>query len=57
LILEVLQKKVGHRIHRWSKSPPLITSLTEKPVLPKQKNFFQCRLEDLPRLLSLLPGL
>jgi len=57
LILEVLQKKVGHRIHRWSKSPPLMTSLTEKPVLPKQKNFFQCRLEDLPRLLSLLPGL
>jgi len=29
----------------------------KKNTTPKQKFFFECRLEDLPRLLRLLPGL
>jgi len=39
-----------------AKSPPLTTSL-KKSTFPKQKNFLECRLEDLPCLLRLLPGL
>jgi len=29
----------------------------KKPATPKQKFFFKCRLEDLPRLFTLRPGL
>jgi len=29
-----------------------MTSLTKKPAIPNQKNFFECRLEDWPILLS-----
>jgi len=42
---------------RWPKSPPLMTSLTKKPATPKQKFFFECRLEDLPCFLSLWTAL
>jgi len=41
---------------KWAKvakSPLLMTSLTKNLQPPKQKNFFECRLEDLPSLLSL----
>jgi len=38
------------------KSPPLMTSLTKNPHLPSKKFFFECRLEDLPHLLTLRPG-
>jgi len=33
-----------------------MTSLTKKPTPPRQKKIFECRLEDLPRLLTLQPG-
>jgi len=36
-------------LHLWHHSQKIRT--------PKQKIFFECRLEDLPRLLRLLPGL
>ena len=34
-----------------------MTSLTKNSHPPSKKFFFECRLEDLPRLLRLLPGL
>jgi len=39
------------------KSPLLMTSLTKNPHPPTKKILFECRLEDLPRLLTLRPGL
>ena len=41
---------------RWPKSPPVMTWLNKYP-LPQAKNFFECRLEDLPCLLSLWTAL
>jgi len=32
-----------------------MTSLTKNPQPPSKKFFFECRQEDLPRLLRLLP--
>ena len=34
-----------------------MTSLTKKPHSSSKKFFSECKLEDLPRLLRLLPGL
>jgi len=33
-----------------------MTSLTKNPQSPSKKFFFECRLEDLTRLLTLQPG-
>ena len=41
---------------RWPKNPPLMMTLTKKPHSPNKKFFFECRLEDLLRLLMLQPG-
>jgi len=38
------------------KTTSLMTSLTKNPQPPSKKIFFGCRLEDLPRLLTLRPG-
>jgi len=41
---------------RWPKNPPLMTSLTKNPP-PPTKNFFHCKLQDLPSLLRVWTAL
>jgi len=41
---------------RWPKSPLLMTSLTKNLHPQPKKIFFECKLQDLPRLLTLRPG-
>jgi len=42
---------------KWAKVASTYDVTHKKKHIPQAKNLFECRPEDLPRLLRLLPGL